>query len=123
MKKGGKSFKKLADNRGESFAEVMVALLISVLALMILAGMINGAATLIRKTSDEVSRYISEENVLAGENDSDASGTGEAVIRIRNTDGTERTVLPYDGAGDGGRISVKYFINDEGAGDPVISYK
>ncbi len=101
---------KILSDRGDSIAEVLIALLISSVALVMLASMITSSVSLTDSSKDKISKYYSSAVFLADQSSSGAIGTGEA--RITN------------GSGDVlGSYSVSYFLNDEVPSTPVVTYK
>ena len=68
--------RRLRNNAGESIAEVLVALLISSLALMILAGMITSTANMITKSKKVYGDYIAAEASLVDYTVSASAGSG-----------------------------------------------
>lgn len=52
--------RKLCSPAGETISEVLIALLISTLALMILAGMISATAGVVKTSSEKMETYYSE---------------------------------------------------------------
>ena len=65
MRIKGKILRKLRDTRGESIAETLVALLISSLALMMLAGAISAATRVITLSKKKMAEYYSKDTVVA----------------------------------------------------------
>lgn len=111
MKTVGKIKKKLKSKSGESITEVLVALLVSSLGLMILAGMISSSFRLISGSRNAVERYVDAQNELVERDDGGAEGT----LRVSSDDFNR---LTDDDETD---INVYYYKNDV-AGRPVISY-
>ena len=64
--------RRLREQRGESIAEVLLAVLISALALVLLAGMISASADMIEHSRNTMDDYIAAENALAEKSASDA---------------------------------------------------
>ena len=52
--------KKLRGNAGESIAETLVALLISALALVMLAGAVSAASNIISKSNEKMNEYYAD---------------------------------------------------------------
>ena len=59
--------KKLKSTSGESIAETMVAVLISALALLMLAGTINSSSRIITNTQTKLIEYYNASNTLAAD--------------------------------------------------------
>ena len=57
--------KKLKSNRGESIAEVLIALAVTSLAAMVFAGAISASSRIIQQSKAAAATYIAEENELA----------------------------------------------------------
>ena len=105
---------KLRSRAGESIAETLVALLISALALMMLAGAVSSGMRIVTNSSARLDDYYKESNAMVSRQDSspvDASGiTGQLSVTISN-------LLPHSGA-----ISAKSWKNEQLSGTPVIAY-
>ena len=59
-----KTIKKLKAQAGESIAEVLIALLISSLALVMLASMISSTQSMVSRSKTKMSAYYQANNVL-----------------------------------------------------------
>ena len=101
--------KRLKNNSGESITEVLVALLISALALVLLAGMINASSNLITNSKDKISSYVEKENSIVEQGSGGDSGTVDMGIKLSDNGGSS--------------ISVKYYTNTESGKYTVKSYK
>lgn len=99
---------RLRSRAGESIAEVLVSLLISSLALVMLAGMISATARMVKRSEGYIETYVEGVNVVAEKGSSSAGGT------VTLTAGTQRAFTD-DGKID---ISVKYYTHGD-----VVSYK
>ncbi len=106
--------RRLRGRAGETIAEVLVATLISVIALAMLAAMIRTASSMIMGSEDSMKAYYQENSGLA--NQTTAKGTATVKVTM---DGT--TVIAY-GAATGG-LPVNYYENSAAAGEPVRSYR
>ncbi len=62
---GNRIRKKLRNQKGDSIAEVLIALLISALALVMLASMITSSANMITNSKDRMNAYYAESPNLA----------------------------------------------------------
>lgn len=76
-------FEKLAEKAGESIAEVLVSLLISTVALTMLAGMITSASRIVLKSDISVQQYVEQGNGLVQFAGSGEDGT--ATISIKSS--------------------------------------
>ena len=101
---------KLKNERGDSIGEVLVALLISAVALVMLASMIASSVSLTDKSKNKLKEYYTASIDLANQQDSSSDGTG--TVRIKNSTGGE--ISSYE---------VNYFLNDEFSTNPVATYK
>ena len=104
---------KLKSRAGESIAEVLVALLISSVAIVMLASMITTSARITNDSKKSYAEYYDANNALTVQ---DAGGTAAtAVLR----DGSNAVYLEGDSD-----VSVSCFVNDKApSGTPIISYK
>gem|GEM_PF-1497885 len=123
---------KLNNRRGESIAEVLVALMISALALVLLASMISTATSLVTNSRSKMAEYYGANTVLSSKESGAQSSSAVTldVIQIeqRNTDGEVHTVESvisggYRIASSSEELKLTYYVNGESAGIPVISYK
>ncbi len=105
-----KMVKKLNSRSGESITETLVALLISALALVMLAGAITAAGRVVTSSKDKLDDYYLE-NEKVVEVNTDAVTLTDGV-KITDASGTV-TEHSY---------SIKYYKNAEFTRNPVISY-
>lgn len=104
-----KLIRRLRSNSGESFAETLVSLLISVLALTMLAGAISTASGLITKSRTKIDSYQDNiEAVIAAES---VENTGTVTIEKELTDTIN--IAPLD---------IVFYSTDFGS-TPVGIYK
>jgi len=106
--------KKLNSRKGETISETLVALLISSLALTMLAGAITESANLVEKGRKKMDDYYT-----ANESDADVirmTGAGEAAS-VTIEDAAESDKLAAQS------YEIVYYVNDEFDRTPVISYK
>ncbi len=106
--------KKLASKHGESLSEVLVALLISSLALVMLAGMVGASARMLSDSRRNVIDYVAAENALAEQGESSLSGE----LRLSNGYGTLKL---YDEAASA-YVDVLYYTMDY-SDDTIVSYR
>ncbi len=121
MKK--KVLDKLRSRRGDSLAEVLVAMLISAVALVMLASMIASSGRMIRHSRESMENYDAANNVLASMPDTvpaavktvtKASGvelnvknnSDSKTVRLKTASGALVTV--YENAGHAGKTGVAY---------------
>ena len=105
----GKWTKKLCSNTGETIGETLVALLISSLALLMLAGAITAATRVVDRSKTAIADYYVADNVLA------SFPTDPTPETISITIGDDDISQPFDG--------VNYYQNNKLGGIDVISYK
>ncbi len=83
--------KKFHSSSGESIAETLIALLISSLALVMLASMISSTSNILSQSKNAMNNYYTEINKLAeqGESSSDDSAVAvsEGTVEIKDGDG------------------------------------
>lgn len=97
--------RKLHNKTGETIAETLVALLISALALVMLAGAISSTAKVITTSDKKMGEYYSKDAALASQ-----SGTNNMNVSIT-------------GAGISEKRTAKYAKNDAFATKVVVAYK
>ena len=56
---------KLRSRAGDTIAELLIALLISSLAMVMLAGAVSSASNMIRRGNDAMTAYFTEDNAMA----------------------------------------------------------
>ena len=78
---------KLQSRVGETLAEVLIALLVSTLALMILAGMISSTTNVVKASEQKMDEYYTANGKLEN-----ISGGGSATVTI--TIGTHAVEVP-----------------------------
>ena len=107
-----KMMKKLKSQAGETIAEVLIALLISTIALLMLAAMINSSSNSILTARNTMQAYYS----AAGE-----SGTGKVNITLKSSDGTTQLAEYKENAVTtatktlGGKTILSYKVKTGGA--------
>lgn len=99
---------KLSSTAGESLAETLVSLLISALALVMLAGVITASTRIVSNSRDKLNRYYDSNEKLALMNDADGKA---GTISIKN----EGTVVATN--------DILYFENDEFSKNKVVAYR
>jgi len=104
-----KTLKKLKSQAGETIAEVLVALLISSVALIMLASMISSTNSMVTKSKNTMKDYYD-----ANENLEKLQGSNDPItITISGKNGTETITISVDG--------VPCFKNGV-LGKPVYAY-
>ena len=112
MKK--KMLEKLRSRRGDSIAEVLVAMLISAVALVMLASMIASSGRMIRRSRESMEEYDKANNALAAMNE------GGTVGELKIQDAASKTVYLETGKDN---IPVTVYENAGYAGKTVVAYK
>ena len=97
--------KKFHSKAGESIAETLVALLISALALTMLAGAISAASNMIKISRDKLATYYDQ---------------SENMATFKDADTVTITVSLNDVSQD---ASIKYVTNTAFNKTPVVAYK
>lgn len=104
--------RKLRSTAGESIAETLIAVLISALALVILAGAISATARIIIDSDNAMGRYYDMDANLATH--SDASSTLNVTISRTDSEGNLTPIDFYSG--------VDYYENNAFANRTVVAY-
>ena len=101
--------KKLRSRLGETIAETLFALLISTLALMVLAGMVSSTGNLVRSGKEKMDDYYRENAAMEAFSSPDST-----TISISNADGSVSISVP-----------VQYAKNENFTrnSDAVIAYR
>ena len=118
--------KKLKSRAGESIGETLVALLISAMALLMLAGAVSSGMSVVTRSNAVLKSYYEINNkVVEGEKkdsetDPDTFTTGEATISMSDPSLTGMTdsILTADGTAK----KVYYWENDTLSNVPVVAY-
>jgi Tfp pilus assembly protein PilV len=100
--------KKLRSRAGETLTETLVALLISVLALLMLAGAVTSATRVITRSKDKMTQYYAADAGLANRT---AAGSSLNVELEDNADSSLSLSIP-----------VQTYENNAFASRPVIAY-
>ena len=103
-----KTAKKLKSDLGDSIAEVLIALLISSVALVMLASMISSSTSMIDSSKKNISDYYIATNSLTGSAAPSYSGTARLVS-------SDSTVITS--------VSVNYYVNDNINNHPVVTFE
>ena len=108
-----RTLRKLRSNRGESISEVLVALLISSLALVMLASMISSTTSLVTKSRDVLSEYYDANNALSSRGSSGsgaASSPGTAVLSGGSLGDISKAVTVYENGKFGSAKVYSYTV-------------
>lgn len=109
-------YNKLRSNAGESISETLVALLISALALVMLAGAISAASRIVTRSRSKMKEYYDNNEKLV--NLSVESSAGRVII-------TEDTSDPASGDDQSAiaSIPILYYENGTFTNKTVIAYR
>lgn len=84
--------RKIRNTHGESIAEVLIALLISALALLMLATMISSTMKMVTKSKEKMESYYAKAAKLEVQADEDKeSGTSTLSIKTKTSEGGSTT--------------------------------
>ena len=103
--------RKLRNNAGESIGETLIALLISALALVMLAGAISSTARMITKSDKQMGKYYAGDKKLVQQTEAEE---GLLTVGITGENETFATTETH--------MDVKWFQNDAFANKPVVAY-
>ncbi len=109
---GKQAVKKLSGSGGETIGETLVALLISSLALLMLAGAVTAAFRIVLASEETISAYNEEDQDLAEQKD----GTEDGNINVTIKDADSSTTIKQTYSG-------KYYSNETFNGINVVAYK
>ena len=105
--------RKLRGKTGESIGETLIALLISSLALMMLAGAVSSAGTIVQKSKAAFNDYYTKNNAVADQ--TAPAGT----LNVTFSSEPDESELPFKPASS----VVNYYINDKYKQFQVVSYE
>lgn len=111
---------KLNNKSGESITEVLVALLISSLGLLLLAGMITSTNRIVSRSKEATRNYIEQNNALVEQGTSSETETG--TVSFYRGDSTKLTLTKLTYSSDE-TIGVTYYTNEQTGSTPVTAYK
>ena len=97
---------------GETIAETLVALLISSLALLMLAGAVSSAVRIVLRSENKLEAYYKKDENVAAHN----TKTGTISVTLKeDTDDLSEKIGPFS-------YTENYYLNDEFGRAAVISY-
>ncbi len=100
---------KLRSKRGESLTEVLIAVLVSGIALMLLASTIAATKTIVTRSKAATQDYVGGNNQLVEKKTETVSGAGNIEFDVMDSVGNYHlTKLTDDSPTD---ISVQYYVN------------
>ena len=103
-----KVLKKLRSSAGESITETLISLLISTLALVMLAGALSAATGIVLKSRDKMDKYYTANENFVQRPES----TQNRTLTLTITDNRELITT----------ANVNYYVNKEFSKTPVIAY-
>lgn len=108
---GKRGLKKLKSRAGESIAETLVALLISALALLMLAGAVSSAARVVTGSSNKLKEYYAADRNLA----TYETAKGTVTITVKPTVSTDAPTPLFEKV-------VNYYENATLGSTNVVAY-
>ena len=106
------AYRKLKGNAGETIGETLVALLISALALVMLAGAISATARMITVSDRQIGKYYDGDEKLVNQTIADREGSS---LTVTITGSESKTPEVHN--------DVKWYKNDAFSSKPVVAYK
>ena len=107
---------RLKSRAGESISEVLIAVLVSAVGLVLLAGMISSTHHLIQSSKETIHNYAASDAALV-EKDGDSGKEGTVVLKIASSS------VRLTDDDHTAPISVVYYENPGIPDSDVISYK
>jgi len=111
----------LASRRGESLVEVLVSIVVSGLAILMLATTIAAAVHVITENRDFTTKYFAKSNaiVMADNSGGAEEGTGEVTLKSSG----DSAVQLEQGSEGSNSITVTYTVSEDVAGEVMASYE
>lgn len=106
-----KAISRLRNTAGESIAETLIALLISSLALIMLAGAVSTATDIVKRSKTTMSAYYDADSALTNV----AEGSGSITVTLAETNAPEETAVSQE-------ITVSYASNAVFGNKVVVAY-
>ncbi len=103
--------KKIKSHAGETISETLIALLISALALVMLAGAMTSATNMITKSREKIQDYYA------------ANESPSGIVMMTGGTGGNMNFTDTTGAITHDPYPVLYFKNSEFESNPVVAYK
>ena len=116
MKRSSRIFRRLKRRSGESIGEVLISVLISAVALVMLASMITTSAGLVKTGKDKLQQYYVGQDALTQYSETDVpEGVSIAAdsVTIRQEGGSEVYAV----------VEVECFVEEGVDGTKLISYR
>lgn len=117
---------RLRSKKGESIAEVLVAVLLSAIGLTMLATMISATSKMVIRSRNLTKEYVEQNNQLVEKKDGTPTRTGSVQVRrvdSTSPDGTPIKLYGVPTANEDYSIPVKYYVNSRVGNVEVTSYK
>ena len=116
---------RLRSKKGESIAEVLVAVLLSAIGLTMLATMISATSKMVIRSRNLTKEYVEQNNQLVEKADTSTRTGSVQVRRVDSTspDGTPIKLYGVPTANEDYSIPVKYYVNSRVGNVEVTSYK
>ncbi len=111
-----RAFARLKSRAGESISEVLIAVLVSAVGLVLLAGMITSASHLIQSSKEKIHTYADGDRTLVEKADGSVK---EGTVVLKTSSGNVKLTDDEHSA----PVSVVYYENPDAPGGDVISYK
>lgn len=108
-----RAVRMLTSNAGESIGETLIALLISALALVMLAGAISSTARMITASDKQMGKYYNGDDNLVKQT---TQGGNPLTVTITGENGTVKTIESHTS-------KIRWYKNDAFANKPVVAYK
>ena len=106
MPKRSMILRRLRSKAGESITEVLVALMISALGLMLLAGMITASSNMITKSRDKITDYVAGEVSMI-----EKEGGSNVSVAFQNQYGSKQDMRHDSNSWNNGVHTVKLYSN------------
>lgn len=113
---------KISSQKGESISETLVSLLISALALVMLAGAITSASRIVTGSRQKLEKYYEANEVMAVMPDKISEDISDSVM-INNTSGDHVYIKSNDPASSAEGIDVYIYRNISFSDKPVSGYR
>lgn len=108
-----RAWRKLHSTLGESIGETLVALLVSTLGIMLLAGMIVASTRLIMQSEETLSKYYTANNIISAQDIGDTKGQLKITIADKSVSRHFYDIVIED---------VNCYTNTEIGNTPIVSY-
>ena len=116
---------RLRSKKGESIAEVLVAVLLSAIGLTMLATMISATSKMVIRSRNLTKEYVEQNNQLVEKADTSTRTGSVQVLQVNSTSSAATPIKLYGvpTANEDYSIPVKYYVNSRVGNVEVTSYK